>query len=240
MNGLGASSPLLLAAPLIGLASTFHCFGMCGGVMALLTLNLPPDIRQNRWRLLPYLLSYNLGRILSYSLMGALVAGSIGVTAAQLPGSANLRMLLGIVAALLLTAMGLYIAGWWPGFSRIETLGKPLWRRLEPIARKLRPASPLTALPFGAAWGWLPCGMVYSALLTAGTSGSAINGALFMLLFGSGTLPALLLLGLAGKTGAWLKNPWLRRALGLSLLALAVASLWFNWPATPGASHHHH
>lgn len=123
--------------------------------MGALTLAIPAEQRGRRLRLL---LAYNLGRILSYACAGLLL-GLAGWAVARTPLAGALR----VVAGLLLIAMGLYLAGWWSGLTRVEALGRGLWRHLEPFARRLLPVSSLPrALLLGAIWGWLPCGLVYS------------------------------------------------------------------------------
>lgn len=119
--------------------------------MGALTLAIPPEQRGRRLRLL---LAYNLGRILSYACAGLLL-GTAGWAVASSPAALALR----VVAALLLIAMGLYLAGWWSGLTRIEALGRGLWRHIQPVASRLLPVSSLPrALLLGSLWGWLPCG----------------------------------------------------------------------------------
>jgi len=155
----------LLAAFGIGLFSSAHCIGMCGGIVGALSFGLPPEIRNDRWRLLPYILLYNMGRILSYTLAGALVAGVGGELLHTISPRYGHLLLQGI-AALIMIAMGLYITGWFPRLALIESVGRPLWRYLEPVGQRLLPVrSPLQAFLFGMVWGWLPCGMVYGALI---------------------------------------------------------------------------
>jgi len=79
------------------------------------------------------------------------------------------------------------------------------------------------AFPLGLLWGWLPCGLVYSALVTALTSGSALRGAGLMLAFGAGTLPTLLLAGLlAVRLNEYLARPVLRITAGLIVLSFGL------------------
>ena len=184
--------PLLGSALVLGLLGGGHCLGMCGGLMGALTLAIPPEQRGRRLRLL---LAYNLGRILSYASAGLLL-GLAGWAVASSPAALALR----VVAALLLIAMGLYLAGWWSGLTRIEALGRGLWRHIQPLASRLLPVSSLPrALLLGALWGWLPCGLVYSTLLWAASQGNAGYSAALMLAFGLGTWPVLLATGLAAE-----------------------------------------
>ena len=185
-------APLLLSALILGLLGGGHCLGMCGGLMGALTLAIPVEQRGQRFRLL---LSYNLGRILSYAVAGLLL-GLAGWALASSPAAIGLR----VVAALLLIAMGLYLAGWWSGLTRIEALGRGLWRRIQPLTRRFMPVdSTAKALVLGSLWGWLPCGLVYSTLLWASSQGNALDSAALMLTFGLGTLPVLLATGMAAE-----------------------------------------
>jgi len=185
-------APLLLSALVLGLLGGGHCLGMCGGLMGALTLAIPPEQRGKRLRLL---LAYNVGRILSYALAGLLI-GLAGWAVANSPAALALR----VIAALLLIGMGLYLAGWWSGLTRVEALGRGLWSHIQPYASRLMPVTSLPrALLLGALWGWLPCGLVYSTLLWSASQGDALDSALLMLAFGLGTWPVLLATGLAAE-----------------------------------------
>ncbi|PKM04961.1 MAG: cytochrome biogenesis protein [Gammaproteobacteria bacterium HGW-Gammaproteobacteria-6] len=186
--------PLFLTALALGLLGGGHCIGMCGGLMGALTLAIPAEQRKG-WPLWRILLGYNAGRILSYAVAGGLL-GSVGWLAQDL----GLGMAMRILAGLLMIAMGLYLANWWSGLTRIEALGRGLWRHIEPHARKLLPVtSAPQALALGTLWGWLPCGLVYSTLIWTSSHGSAALSAALMLTFGIGTLPTLLATGLAAQ-----------------------------------------
>ncbi len=213
----------LLAAFGIGLFSSAHCIGMCGGIVGALSFGLPPHIRNDRRRLLPYILLYNLGRILSYALAGALAAGvGSGLLHGISPQYGHLA--LQWFAALVMIAIGLYLAGWFPRLALIESLGRPLWRYLEPLGQRLLPVrSPLQALLFGMVWGWLPCGLVYGALIYSLSAGSVAEGALFMALFGLGTLPAVATAGvLTSRVAHLARMPRARRAAGIFIILLGL------------------
>lgn len=209
----------LLSALILGLLGGGHCLGMCGGLMGALTLAIPPDQRARRLRLL---LAYNLGRILSYAAAGLLI-GLAGWAVASSPAA----MLLRVLAGLLLIAMGLYLAGWWSGLTRIEAVGRHLWRHLQPVASRLMPVSSLPrALLLGAVWGWLPCGLVYSTLLWASSQGSPGESALLMLAFGLGTWPVLLATGMAAeRLTALLRRRGVRIAGGLLVILFGIWTL---------------
>ncbi|WP_442108868.1 sulfite exporter TauE/SafE family protein [Pseudomonas sp. NUPR-001] len=211
--------PLLSSALILGLLGGGHCLGMCGGLMGALTLAIPKEQRQRRFRLL---LAYNLGRICSYALAGLLL-GLAGWAVASSPLALGMR----VVAGLLLISMGLYLAGWWSGLTRIEGLGRGLWRHIQPIANRLLPVSSWPrALLLGALWGWLPCGLVYSTLLWAASQGNAVDSALLMLAFGLGTWPVLLATGLAAeRTSALLRKRGVRVAGGVLVILFGIWTL---------------
>lgn len=177
-----------LALFVVGLLGAGHCAGMCGGIVGALAMQGPPG-----GAAFAVHLAYNAGRIASYTLAG-LAAGALG----QFAG--NLRMLqhgLYLFASLMLVAMGLYLLGLTQTLAWLEKGGQGLWRHVQPLTKKFLPVrGPAQALPLGLLWGWLPCGLVYSALTTALAAGSAGQGALLMFAFGLGTLPNLLLAGL--------------------------------------------
>ena len=212
-------APLLISALILGLLGGGYCLGMCGGLMGALTLAIPPEQRGRRLQLL---LAYNLGRILSYATAG-LLFGLAGWAVASSPAA----MLLRIVAGLLLISMGLYLGGWWSGLTRIEALGRGLWRHIQPVASRLLPVSSLPrALLLGALWGWLPCGLVYSTLLWAASQGDALDSGLLMLAFGLGTWPVLLATGMAAeRLTALLRRRGVRMAGGLLVILFGLWTL---------------
>lgn len=178
----------LFTAFSLGLLSSAHCVGMCGGIMGALTLAIPANAPRRRWQLL---FSYNLGRIVSYCLMGLLL-GFFAEGISQLGAAYWLRLM----AGLLLIAMGLYLADWWRGLVYLERMGRYLWAYLQPLSKGLMPVSTARkALMLGVIWGWLPCGLVYSALAYALSQAQPVAAAAVMLAFGLGTLPAVLASG---------------------------------------------
>jgi len=177
-----------LALFIVGLLGGGHCAGMCGGIVGALSLQGPQGAAS-----IPIHLAYNLGRIASYVVAG-LCAGLLGQAIGGLGG---FQTGLYLFASLMLVAMGLYLLGITQFLAPLERGGQSLWQRIQPLTRRFLPVrGPAQALPLGLLWGWLPCGLVYSALTTALAAGSAGKGALLMLAFGLGTLPNLLLAGL--------------------------------------------
>jgi hypothetical protein len=212
-----------LVAFTVGLFGGVHCVGMCGGIVGALSFGLPEKARGRFTALLPYLINYNLGRLLSYSIAGALVGG-IGALAANMVALHQAQQVLQVVAGIFMVAMGLYLGGWWYGMSRLERLGGKVWRLIEPLGRRLLPVRhPGQALVMGIVWGWLPCGLVYSALIWAISAGSAREGALLLLSFGLGTLPNLMLMGLlAGKLTAVLRRPAVMHLAGAMVVVIGL------------------
>jgi sulfite exporter TauE/SafE len=210
----------LLAALLAGLLGGVHCVGMCGGIVAAFSLRADgthPPFRLH--------LAYNLGRIFSYALFGAL-AGALGASL-KLAGFLPVQTLLYVLAQLVMILLGLYLAGFNQWVLVFERAGGALWRRVKPLFQKLLPVKTVPqGLLAGMAWGWLPCGLVYSVLVSALAAGSAPSGAALMLAFGLGTLPNLLGMGLfARQIQPFMQRPGVRRAAGLTVAGFGVWGL---------------
>jgi len=209
----------LLTLFLLGFFGGGHCVGMCGGLSSAFALQLPPGL--NRAGLIVLL---NLGRISSYVFIGLLV-GAIGQIGISLDQTRWLQNGLYLSANLLLLFLGLYLAGISSLATRIESIGRPVWKRLNPLLNRLLPIQSVPAcFGVGMLWGWLPCGLVYSASLYALGSGNALEGGLYMLAFALGTLPNLLAMGLfAAQLKNFLQRKTVRLAAGL---LVAVWALW--------------
>jgi len=200
---------------------------MCGGIVGALTAGLPAQQQGRALGALPYHLAYNLGRILSYVVAGA-VLGGVGFASTRLLPVQSVQTMLQGFAGVFMIALGLYLGGWWMGLARLEQSGAVVWRKLEPVGRRLLPVrSPAAALGVGAVWGWLPCGLVYSVLIMALTAGGPLQGALLMLSFGLGTLPTLLGSGLlASKLSTYLRLPWVRSSAGILVFLFGAVTLF--------------
>jgi len=216
-----------IAAFLVGLLGGVHCVGMCGGIVGALCLGLNQDSlqAQNKTRSsLPYLLSYNAGRVISYTLAGILMGG-IGWLGSHLFDIYALQKSLEMIAAIFMLALGLYIAGWWKVLARIEKLGgNVIWKRLEPLGRRFMPVKTYRhAFSLGLVWGWLPCGLVYSVIIWTISTQSPLEGGLLMLSFGLGTLPNLLLMGVfAASLNQFIQQAWVRQVAGLMIMSFSV------------------
>lgn len=214
----------LISAFVVGLLGGVHCAGMCGGIVGALSLGIQSG------RQLPVLLAYNIGRISSYTLAGALM-GALGFFfSGLLPVQTAQRVLL-TFAGVFLILMGFYLAGWSAALSRVERAGGVIWRRIEPLGRGLLPVRTVRqALALGMLWGWLPCGLVYSALVWTVSSGGALQGASLMLAFGLGTLPNLLLMGVAAnQLNRWTRQPLVRQLAGALVAGFGMWLLYDAW-----------
>ena len=230
---------LLALAPifLIGLLGGVHCVGMCGGIVGAFSVAGSPKnafpipvITQTRLLGLPLegsvrVLAFNLGRIASYMMAGA-VAGFVG----SIPTLVHITTLQTIgygFANVLLIALGLSLMHVWHGLARVESIGQWLWRRVQPLMSRFLPIDTMgKAAALGGLWGWVPCGMVYSVLMTALLTGSGWHGALVMLAFGLGTLPLLFSMGLLGtRLQANLQKRYVRTLAGILVLSFGLLGM---------------
>lgn len=229
--------PLLAAAFATGLLGSAHCLGMCAGISGLFAAGA--TVASFRAQL-PLAIAYNIGRVASYALLGTLVAaigaGFVGVIPA-IAGPVRLA------SGMLIVLIGLQVAFNWRVLRVIETAGAGLWTRIAPQAKRFIPATSMSrAATLGIFWGWLPCGLVYSALLLAATTARPSSGALVMIAFGLGTIPAMVLSGLsASKLSAFMSRN--RLGAGLLIVLLGIATL--AMPAIgalggAGDTRHHH
>lgn len=211
----------IIAVFLVGLLGGVHCLGMCGSIVGIFTTQLPKD--RARW---PFHLAYSSGRIASYTVAGALV-GTVGQAGMLMRDAVPVQHLLFALSSLMLVMLGLYLAGLWGAVRRLENLGSGLWKRLQPYTTKVLPVNTVPrALALGVLWGWLPCGLVYSVLVTSLASGSTAQGALTMAVFGLGTLPNLLAIGLFWeRCRKWVQAPRVRLMAGLVVMGFGVYGL---------------
>lgn len=221
-----------LAALVVGLLGGVHCVGMCGGIVGALSFGLPCG-EDGRPRQAPFLFAYNAGRISSYVAAG-LLAGGAGWYATNLVAVHAAQTVLSALAGLFMIALGFYLAGWWRGLARLERAGGVVWKRLEPLGRRLMPVStPAQAFRLGLVWGWLPCGLVYSVLIWSLTAGGAVQGALLMAAFGLGTLPNLLVMGVfAARLAGFVRKPLVKSIAG------GLVAAWGVWMLVRGLMVH--
>lgn len=253
-----------LTAFTIGLLGSGHCLAMCGGIMGALSMRSLAGGDDNKsaggvnvisvssggaemtaastavnvrgGALFGDLLLYSAGRLLSYAILGMALGllGAVLVTAME-----PARIILRGLAGGLLIAMGLYLAGVWHGILILERLGHRLWQRIGPGIR----AGQGSTLLLGMSWGLLPCGLVYGTLAWAASVADPLRAGWLMFAFGLGTLPAVV-------AGGWFSTavlaPLRRRGLRLAAGALIVVfGIWTLigggvWQHGEGAQHHGH
>jgi hypothetical protein len=203
---------------IVGLLGGVHCVGMCGGIVAALSSHsVKPVVGRGMQHL-----AYNMGRMLTYGIAGGIIGG-IGQAGVFFAGR-RLAPFHYLFANLMLIALGFYMMGITRFLAPVERAGGMLWRKIQPLSGRLLPARTAgQAFTVGMIWGWLPCGLVYSALATALTTGSVQGGAYVMLAFGLGTLPNLLLAGMmAVRLRAITGLPVVRYIGGMAVMLFGI------------------
>ena len=230
--------PQLTAALVAGVLGSAHCLGMCAGISGLYAVNASARAATSQ---LPMALTYNLGRLLSYAVLGAAVGLFGGTVVQAIPRLAGpVRLVSGAVIVLI----GLQIAFNWRILQPLEAMGAVVWQKVSPAAKGLLPVTTAPrALALGLLWGLLPCGLVYSMLLIAATSADAADGSLIMLAFGIGTTPAMVMTGIGALQLSRLMSRRNTR-LGAGLLIVIVGVLTLAMPVSrlfdAGESGHMH
>ena len=220
---------LFLAAFSMGLFGSPHCLGMCGGIVTAFGLSMQhvSDSKKNG-----LILTYHLGRLISYSLLG-LIASLVGVAIFQsIMSNSAPRIVLGAVLVL----SGLAMLGL-PLFNQLEKFGMRFWQSLAPLRKKVFPIDSFgKALFAGLLWGFLPCGLVYGALMMAIAGNNITTGAALMFVFGLGTMPMLIATQkTVGMLQSNIKHFRLRQINGVIMLLSGLAVIFI-----PMMMHHNH
>jgi len=193
----------------LGLVGSLHCLQMCGPIV--LAYSLPLDrARAGRAHL-----QYNAGRILTYTALGT-VAGGVGRGVGMLGQMAGLASGARVLVGAAMIVAGLAMIGFVPA-TGLVTIRKSVGRRLTAPGGKFR---------LGLTLGFLPCGLIYAALLKAVETGSAVGGAATMLAFGLGTSAALLALGFASSLAGLRLGRWSTRLAAVCVMAAGVVLIW--------------
>lgn len=220
---------LFLAAFSMGLFGSPHCLGMCGGIVTAFGLSMQhvSDSKKNG-----LILTYHVGRLISYSLLG-LIASLVGVAIFQsIMSNSAPRIVLGAVLMLIgLAMLGL------PLFNHLEKVGMRFWQSLAPLRKKVFPIDSFgKALFAGLLWGFLPCGLVYGALMMAIAGNNIATGAALMFVFGLGTMPMLIATQkTVGMLQSSIKNFRLRQINGVIMMLSGLAVIFI-----PMMMHHNH
>lgn len=215
------------AALLSGLLGGVHCAAMCGAIATSLSFGQKAASPATQWL---HALQPNLGRVLGYTVAGAIVGGfGHGLVAvAQTP---TLALVMRIAVGLMMIAVAVRLLDPRGRFNPLARPGRALWQRLQPLQRALLPAdTAFKRIGIGLLWGWLPCGLSATLLATAWLQASAVNGALTMLAFGLGTLPVMLPLTWSGaRLGQALQRGGLRTAAGVFVLLAGGVTIAAPW-----------
>ena len=207
---------MTLSALVMGLLGGPHCVAMCGAACAGIARAAEPRSTRALW-------SFQVSRLVGYSLMGALAGGTVQGLAWMGQHTAVIRPVWTMmhVAALLLGLVLVWQARQ-PAF--IDGWSQTLWRKVRPVMVAMGGRAPVV---LGVGWALMPCGLLYSALLVASLSASAFSGALIMAAFASGTMvslvagPWLLLKLKDARSGGW--------GIRLAGVALVLTSGWALW-----------
>jgi hypothetical protein len=213
-------SELLFTAFIMGIMGSVHCISMCGSLTMALGFSVPKD--KPFWL---YSLLISLARICGYAFIGFIV-NLLSQSVLALTGGGVLYLT--IFASLLMIGIGLHVANVTNFILKTERIGQVISRYIEPIKKKILPIdSPLKCLGYGFFWGFLPCGMVYTALTLSMTASTSLGASLVMLLFGLGTLPTLVgLTGINAKLNRILERTYVRFMLGSVIIIMAVSQLY--------------
>lgn len=187
-TGVSLNFMLLLTTGL--LAGLSHCVGMCGPLVSSFVMQR----RQQRAEVTSALLTFQLGRLTLYVGLG-LLAGTFGAAMRRTVVTQGWQSLMSMVIGLLLLIAGLNLLGLWPTQHTLVP-SRLLYRLNGWMRRVISKQQPLAHFALGVSNGLLPCAPVYTVLLLAATTGGPLRGALTMFIFGLGTLPALLGVGL--------------------------------------------
>lgn len=214
------------AAFLSGLMGSVHCVAMCGGIATgLSAAAAAPGAARPA---LDSALALNLGRIGGYGLAGAAV-GAFGGGLVRLAEAPAWQMAWRVALGLALMQIALRVAGAGDRWNILGRLGAPMWRALAPLQRALLPAHNWPRrIALGVLWGWLPCGLSSSLLFVAWLQADAVHGALVMLIFGAGTLPAMVPLTWSG-TRTTLALAHRRRASAVAIFLAGLLTAGAPW-----------
>ena len=224
------TSYIPIVAFLLGFFGSVHCAAMCGGISGYLAQGSTPNTSFKTS------LALAAGRLLSYAIAG-MIAASMGSALVHLLGHHLSHQVMQTLVGLFLILLGISLAGWWSGLSWVEKIGSRFWRYLAPFAGRLMPINNIhRAFAVGTIWGWLPCGLVYSALVLVLGTGDIILGAVSMIAFGLGTAPVLLLIGITSRRVALWNQPVIRKLAGV--IVAVYGTIIFTGLTMSGMSHH--
>jgi len=225
---------LTFAAFIAGILGSLHCIGMCGGIACSAgyvdgnsvknAASNEHEIKFIQYKPSPFLntLKFNFGRILSYTILGALFA-TVGHHIIHLSDSRTILSYFRYFSALLIALIGFKYLFDFRLIDKLEKAGYHLWSWLKTKLNINKYLSSKSLIPLGMVWGLLPCGLIYTMLISASSAGSIWGGSLIMFTFGLGTLPAMLSISSITKTLKESANSqWMKTVFGIALLMLSL------------------
>ena len=228
MNADTSTYGTLFLSGLLG--SLGHCLGMCGPLVLMVGLQL----KARGWAGVPIHGLYHAVRVAVYFVLGGIAGGIsslLGLNSGLRQAAGAISLVLGVGVVF----VGIGYLGWLP-LGRLEGGGAWLSKAM---SRALRLGSLQGAVLLGALNGLLPCGLVYSSLLVAASTGSAGAGALGMLIFGMGTIPALLVVGIGGGALSVRVRQAMSRIAGVFILLVGLQLVLRGVAALGWVSHLH-
>lgn len=220
-----------IAPFLLGLLGSAHCIGMCGGFAAAIGAT-----RQPLWPALARQLVYSAGRVFTYAFLGA-VGGFIGIYLSQygttlVSAQRVFSMLAGLIMILVgASVLGLFRLGWFRSIGLSE-LAAPMF------ARFLNTRGWGGFFLAGLANGFLPCGLVYAILATAVAAQDMGKGAIIMVAFGTGTIPAMVAIGCGAMLLGRAVRERIFKVAACLVLAMGVVTIARAWPTSESCCDH--
>lgn len=206
----------LITILILGITGSVHCVTMCGSLSIALGFSIPKN--RTFWQ---YALYVSLGRVFGYGLIGMIVnllaQSMVSLTAGGI-------FYLSLISGGLMIVVALHILNLTNWLSKIEKVGQWLNPLLQPLKHRLVPIDSFPkCLAYGVLWGFLPCGLVYTALSFALVSPSPLIGFSAMVLFGLTTVPALVgMTVFSTKLSQWVAKPWVKISFALIIIFSAV------------------
>lgn len=223
----------------LGLLGSLHCVQMCGPIVLSYSVALESVTKAARRSsfLVSNHLSYNAGRILTYSTLGAL-AGWAGQAIGLIGRISGFTHTLAIVAGVLMVVVGIFLLGILP--ARLQSFLRVPSSFLARVSKLLSAPGLRHRFVLGVALGFLPCGLIYAALMKAMATGSALAGAETMLAFGLGTASSLLAIGIFSSALRIRVNRWGSQLAALAFMVMGAVLIWRgSMPALSMMKHVH-
>lgn len=204
--------PVLISGFTLGAAGSLHCVGMCGPLSLALPVN-----HLNKTQKLLYLFLYQAGRIITYSLIGLL----FGLAGRRIYISGYQQWFsIGIGALILLLAILYFTRHYTMHINFLNKFYQFVQRLISKILKNAK--GPFSFLAMGLANGLLPCGLVYVAIAATLSFSGVTDSVFFMAMFGSGTLPAMMLVSFAGQKVKFETRQLLSKAVPFFMIAMGI------------------